>query len=118
MAIIAQRYVEQTGLEKSRFKGFDLADRKYTVKSFDCKSCSNQCEIRQVTIEGEKEKLYYGSRCEKFDVKRQAEKEQNTLPRLFEEREKKLLEGYDPERKAGPKIGVPYALFMHEQFAS
>ncbi len=116
MALIAKRHVEQTGLASSSFKGFDLGNRNYTVKSFDCKSCSNQCEIRQVTIEGEKDKLYYGSRCEKYDVKRKAAKEQNTLPRLFAEREEMLLAGYDPDRVAGPRIGVPFVLFMHEQF--
>ncbi|MBI5694323.1 MAG: hypothetical protein HZC51_01090 [Nitrospirae bacterium] len=116
MAIIAQRHAKQTGLAASSFKGFDLGNRNYSIKSFDCKSCSNQCEIRQVTIEGEDGKLYYGSRCEKFDVKRKVAKENNPLPRLFAEREAMLLEGYDPERVAGPKIGIPFTLFMHEQF--
>ena len=116
MALIAKKHVELTGLAKSSFKGFDLGDRKYTVKSFDCKSCSNQCEIRQVTIEGEEGKLFYGSRCEKYDVKRKAAKEQNTLPMLFAEREKMLMDGYDPEKVSGPRIGIPYVLFFHEQF--
>jgi len=116
MALIARRHVRETGLHKSSFKGFDLGNRSYTIKSFDCKSCSNLCEIRQVTIDGEKEKLYYGSRCEKYDVKRKTAKEQNTLPRLFAEREEMLVRGYDPDRTAGPRIGVPYVLFMHEQF--
>lgn len=116
MALIAKRHAEETGLKASAFKGFDLADRQYSVKSFDCKGCSNLCEIRQVTIEGEKDKLYYGSRCEKYDVKRKAAKEQNPLPRLFAEREEMLLKGYDPERVAGPRIGIPYVLFLHEQF--
>jgi predicted CoA-substrate-specific enzyme activase len=116
MAIIARRHVKQTGLERSAFKGFDLGNRSYSIKSFDCKGCSNQCEIRQVTIDGEKDKLFYGSRCEKYDVKRKSARQENVLPRLFAEREKLLLAGYDPERVAGPKIGVPFALFMHEQF--
>ncbi|MCX6907986.1 MAG: acyl-CoA dehydratase activase, partial [Verrucomicrobia bacterium] len=50
--------------EVSRFKGFDLADCTYKITSFECKSCPNNCEIRQVQIEGEKP-LFYGSRCEK-----------------------------------------------------
>jgi len=116
MAIIAQKHVKQTGLTESTFKGFDLGNRNYSVKSFDCKSCSNQCEIRQVTIEGETGKLFYGSRCEKYDVKRKAAKEQNTLPRLFAEREEWLLSGYDPDKVAGPRIGIPFTLFMYEQF--
>ena len=114
MALIAKKHAEQTGLKKSGFKGFDLGNRKYAVKSFDCKGCSNQCEIRQVTLEGESEKLFYGSRCEKYDVKRKAAKDENQLPRLFALREELLLKGYDPSKsadtsreaglkKAGPK---------------
>ncbi len=131
MALIAKKHAEQTGIKTSAFKGFDLGDRNYSVKSFDCKGCSNQCEIRQVTIEGEKDKLFYGSRCEKYDVKRKAAKDENQLPRLFALREELLLKGYDtsaptanPEasprasREAGsrPVIGIPYTLFFHEQF--
>ena len=63
-AIIA---MEQGDGEQSRFRGFDLSDRKYTVESFTCEDCSNMCEVREVKIEGEKP-LYYGSRCEKYDA--------------------------------------------------
>ncbi len=116
MALIAKKHAGQTGLKVSGFKGFDLGERNYSVKSFDCKGCSNQCEIRQVTIEGEKDRLFYGSRCEKYDVKRKAAKDENRLPRLFAMREELLLKGYSASRVAGPKIGIPYALFFHEQF--
>ena len=33
----------------------------YTVKDFVCKHCSNECDIRQFTIEGEK--TYWGDKC-------------------------------------------------------
>ncbi len=52
---------------ESKFKGFDLADRQYEITSFECSGCPNNCEIRQVKIEGEKP-LFYGSRCEKYEV--------------------------------------------------
>ncbi len=116
MTMIARRHVRAAGLSVSSFKGFDLGERSYSIKSFDCKGCSNQCEIRQVAIDGEKDRLYYGSRCEKYDVKRKAAREQNPLPRLFAEREEMLMAGYDPSIVRGPKIGIPYVLFMHEQF--
>ncbi|MGA2193509.1 MAG: acyl-CoA dehydratase activase, partial [Nitrospirota bacterium] len=116
MALIARKQVKERKIDRSTFKGFDLGNRKYSLKSFDCKGCSNLCEIRQVTIEGETDRLYYGSRCEKYDVKRKAARRENTLPRLFEERERLLLKGYDPDTRRGPKIGIPYVLFLHEQF--
>ena len=50
-AILAQEHCKEKGIEKSRFRGFDIADLKYDITSFECKSCSNLCEIRKVTVE-------------------------------------------------------------------
>jgi predicted CoA-substrate-specific enzyme activase len=97
--------------ETSRFKGFDLADREYTITSFECAGCPNHCEIRQVQVAGEKP-LYYGSRCEKYEVDRK--KQLVDLPDLLLERENWLY-GLEPppERRRG-KIGLPRTLFLQE----
>ncbi|MBW1917551.1 MAG: CoA activase [Deltaproteobacteria bacterium] len=95
----------------SGFKGFDLADREYEVTSFECNGCPNHCEIRQVKVAGEKP-LFYGGRCEKYEVKR--DQIQVELPDLFKEREAWL---YGPEPpKEGPRgpIGLPRVMFFHE----
>jgi predicted CoA-substrate-specific enzyme activase len=107
-AILAMR---ERDWKESRFKGFDLADRRYTVTSFECKSCPNNCEIRQVQIEGEKP-LFYGSRCEKYEVDTQ--KKVVDIPDLIKERED-LLYGDEPppEGKRGP-IGIPRTMFFQE----
>ena len=101
----------------SRFKGFDLADRRYAVESFECSECSNHCEVRRVTIEGDRP-LHYGSRCGKFDEeKRQSLGED--LPRLFAERQKMLLTPYTPAAKLpddAPTVGIPRATFFWETF--
>ncbi|MCX5800194.1 MAG: acyl-CoA dehydratase activase [Candidatus Eisenbacteria bacterium] len=101
----------------SRFKGFDLSDRPYEVTSFECTDCANRCEINCVKVEGEKP-LYYGSRCEKYDVDRGASKGED-LPDLFKERERLLLETYkDSGEKSNdaPKIGMPRSLIFHDLF--
>ena len=103
-AIIA---MEETPGE-SRFKGFDLARRRYSVESFECQDCSNNCEVKRVSIEGERP-LHYGSRCGKFDEDRKAG-EGEVLPRLFREREQALLNSYEPRQPAQPngkRIGIP-----------
>ena len=64
VAILAMK---EKSWEKSGFKGFDLSKRSYTIDTFECKGCENLCEIRRVICEGETP-LYYGSRCEKYDV--------------------------------------------------
>jgi predicted CoA-substrate-specific enzyme activase len=107
-AILAMR---ERDWEESKFKGFDLADRHYQVSSFECSGCPNHCEVRQVQIEGEKP-LFYGSRCEKYEVDRT--QKQYDLPNLLAEREDWLY-GPDPpkEGKRGA-IGIPRAMFFQE----
>ncbi|MBU4320145.1 MAG: hypothetical protein KJ739_03545, partial [Nitrospinae bacterium] len=52
------------------FKGFELSKRSYEVSSFECKGCPNVCEINRIKIEGEDGYLFYGGRCEKYDVRK------------------------------------------------
>ncbi|MCX7012900.1 MAG: acyl-CoA dehydratase activase [Candidatus Sumerlaeota bacterium] len=100
----------------SRFRGFDFSRRKYNVRTFVCRSCDNLCEIREVRLDGEKP-LYYGSRCEKYDVERHA-KASSDLPDLFAERQALLLEaGKDLTAgvpKAKGRVGIPLALAFYE----
>ncbi len=65
-AILSIEAASATGFRTS-FKGFDIYRRKYNVTTFPCEDCSNHCEIRKVEIEDE-ETLYYGSRCEKYEL--------------------------------------------------
>jgi predicted nucleotide-binding protein (sugar kinase/HSP70/actin superfamily) len=96
--------------EKSSFKGFDLSKRPYQIESFECKGCENLCEIRKVTVENESP-LFYGSRCEKYDVVRRVEKRE--IPDLFKTRDDLLNYAYDTTSNGEP-IGVPKILNMWE----
>ncbi|MBC7289540.1 MAG: CoA activase, partial [Armatimonadetes bacterium] len=100
----------------SRFKGFDLSERRYTLESFECGDCPNRCEINVVTVEGEAP-LYYGSRCEKYDVDR-SKHHRPDLPDLFRERERMLLRSYQPPDlpEDAPKIGIPRAHLFHDLY--
>lgn len=111
VAILA---MEERNWEKSNFKGFDLSKRRYEQSSFECKGCPNLCLIRKVSIEGEKP-LYYGSRCEKYDVVKRSKG--SNLPDLFEERERVLFASYEGEERLScnsPEIGIPRILYLHE----
>jgi len=106
----------------SRFKGFDLARRPYEISSFECKSCSNVCEINRVKVQGEDGYLFYGGRCEKYDVRRA---QKSALPDLFAFREEMLWKEHE-KRKAlcvsshithhasRTKIGIPYIFYFHD----
>jgi len=114
-AILAKEY-KDAHPGPSNFKGFDLSERSYTIKTFECKGCDNRCLIRQVSIENEPP-LFYGSRCEKYDVVKK--KKRVDLPNLFEEREALLLSAYegDPENPEDASvIGIPRLLYFHEYF--
>ncbi|MGE5750844.1 MAG: acyl-CoA dehydratase activase [Nitrospirota bacterium] len=109
-AILAMR--EGTG--RSTFKGFDLSKRAYSISTFECAECANRCDIRRVSFDGEKP-LFYGSRCEKYDVKKKSSPS-GVLPDLFSEREK-LLTGTDLSRTTADgvlSIGIPRMLYVND----
>ena len=103
--------------QKTRFKGFDISRIPYTVDKFTCKSCANMCEIRRVQIEGEVKPLYYGGRCEKWEIEDRKGKGEG-IPNLFEERNEMLIDGFVEEPKDERiTIGIPRALMLfYQQF--
>ncbi|HON84586.1 MAG TPA: acyl-CoA dehydratase activase [Syntrophorhabdaceae bacterium] len=107
VAILAMK---ERNWDRSTFKGFDLSKRRYEIETFECKGCENLCEIRKVTVEKEAP-LYYGSRCEKYDVVRRVEKKE--IEDLFKVREDLLFNVYNKEAD-GDVIGIPRILNMHE----
>ena len=112
VAILAHR---EKSWKDSKFKGFDLSERQYEISSFECNGCANACEIRKVIVEGERP-LFYGSRCEKYEV-RKKEEGRDDIPDLFAERTEWLLN--PPEAKPLTKesrgvIGLPRAMFFQE----
>ena len=111
MALIAKR--EMTG--PTHFKGFELSERSFTVSSFQCKGCPNVCEINRVKIEGEGGQLYYGGRCEKYDIKRK----KSELPDYFSLREELLwkphFERASSPAPGRPVIGLPYIFYFEDQ---
>lgn len=103
--------------QKTRFKGFDISKIPYTIDSFICPACSNHCEIRRVRIEGEKRPLFFGGRCEKWELDERKGKGEG-IPDLFEERTSFLLEGFKEEPKNEKiTIGIPRGLMVfYQQF--
>ena len=103
--------------QKTRFKGFDIRSAEYTLSSFTCKECVNNCEIRQVNIKEEKKPLFYGGRCEKYE-KEDRKTRNDTIPDLFKKRTEILLEGFREDNPEGKTtIGIPRSLMLfYQQF--
>ena len=120
MALIVMRHTQGIAASDSRrtsFKGFALSERSHEISSFECKGCPNVCEINRVKIAEEEGYLFYGGRCERYDVKRQ--KEPSALPDLFTFREEMLWKEHTKRlSKTGngqtTAIGIPYLFFFHD----
>ncbi len=102
--------------DKTRFKGFDVSEVPFTQDKFTCNGCSNQCEIQRVKIKGQKKPLFYGGRCDKFEVEERKGKGKD-IPNLFEQRLKLLNGDYKEEKpdKNKTKIGIPRGLMLYYQ---
>ncbi len=106
-----------TNGQETKFKGFDISKRKYTIDKFICNACSNMCEIRRVRIEGEKKPLFYGGRCDKWEIE-DRKGHGKDIPNLFDERMEFLLNGFEETPKDDRiSIGIPRALMLfYQQF--
>jgi predicted CoA-substrate-specific enzyme activase len=103
--------------EKTRFKGFGVRNATYKMSRFVCQGCTNHCEIRRIKIDGEKKSLYYGGRCEKYEMD-DRKKAANNIPDLFKKRTEMLMEGFveDDTRNLKPiSVGIPRALMVYFQ---
>jgi predicted CoA-substrate-specific enzyme activase len=89
---------DAVGSGPTRFKGFSIGRKKYTVDKFTCKSCPNRCEIRRVRIEGESRPLFYGGRCERYEME-DRKKRGKDIENLFEVREKLLFGNSFPDNR-------------------
>jgi predicted CoA-substrate-specific enzyme activase len=65
-AMLAREYASRNG-GRTRFKGFESSQFTYTTLAFECKGCSNHCEIVGIKVNDETV-ARWGSRCGKWDV--------------------------------------------------
>ncbi len=111
MALIARDHMRASGKSSAAFIGWQRSRAPYEVSSFACGGCSNLCEINRVKIEGEQRKLFYGGRCEKYDINR---RDTSSIPDLFKERDTMLWAEVRPPRGGRPVIGIPYIFYFNE----
>ena len=109
-AIGAALLAKEDASGPSRFKGFHrVIDSDYTLSTFTCKVCENNCVISRMQMPGEKP-TFYGSRCDLFDSSLGQERRET----LFDERERLLFSEYNPGSGTGPKVGIPRALMVYD----
>jgi predicted CoA-substrate-specific enzyme activase len=116
MALLARERMGRTG-EVTSFRGWDLSAVDYTVKDFVCKHCTNECDIRQFTIEGEK--TYWGDKCSDRYRKRAKVDKQPVIDDLVALRERLLLEPFEAAAQraaAAPHtVGIPRTMYTFDR---
>jgi len=116
MALLARERVQRTG-EPTSFRGWDLGQVDYTVVDFVCKACSNECDVRQFTIEGQK--TYWGDKCsDRYRKPAKVDKEP-VIVDLVAFREERLLEPYlaaaEQAGEAAPTVGLPRSMYTYDR---
>jgi predicted CoA-substrate-specific enzyme activase len=121
MALIAQQWHQATH-GASRFRGYDLSRLSMASRDFVCKACSNLCDIKEFTIQGQKS--YWGDKCSDKFRKPSPTGRKPVIEDLFAFRER-LLEGLPGHAVAGPKfqrtpgrlcVGIPRTMTMWDLY--
>jgi len=107
-------------LPVSTFRGFDLTKTRFQTREFVCKACSNYCDMKEITIDGQK--TYWGDKCSDKFRKRVRTGRKPVIPDLLALHDQMLLDGYrapDPVAQLNsgtPRVGIPQATFYYDRF--
>ncbi|HEX7485554.1 MAG TPA: acyl-CoA dehydratase activase [Vicinamibacterales bacterium] len=86
----------------TRFRGYDLTRLERTTRDFVCRACTNECDIKEFTIEGQKS--YWGDKCSDRYRRPSPPARQPIVEDLLEYRDRLL------EEITGAPVATPEAL--------
>lgn len=66
-ALLSREHMEYNGTQPTRFRGLAVSEQHYATSSFECKACSNLCEIVQIK-KGREVIARWGGRCDRWDT--------------------------------------------------
>ena len=115
LALIARQWRQATN-GASKFRGYDLSRLSMKSRDFVCQACSNLCDIKEFTIEGQKS--YWGDKCSDKFRKPSATGRKPVIEDLFAFREK-LIEELTPKPaalKSKLRIGIPRAMSIIDRY--
>ncbi len=115
-AVGAARLAYMANPEQPTFRGFEaVAEATYEITSFECKGCSNRCDVNTFQMQGGP-KYFYNDRCEKFSAVHKKNLGSG-LPDLFAEREQMMMEAFTKSAPEGaPRVGIPRGLLFSEYY--
>lgn len=98
----------------TKFRGFDITKINYTMREFACNVCTNQCDIQEFNVSGEK--TYWGDKCSiKFRKKAHTDNKP-AIKDLFKIRKELLQNGGRQTAFRQIKIGIPKTMFYFDRF--
>jgi len=98
----------------SRFRGYDLNRVDYTSRDFVCRACSNDCDMKEFVVEGQK--TYWGDKCSDKFRKRTRTDREPVIADLLEVRDSLLLRTWRAKISAQRTVGIPRAMFFYDRF--
>ncbi len=112
-ALIARDRMEGSN-SVSRFRGYSLGQIKFSSRDFVCRACSNYCDVKEFTIEGQR--TYWGDQCSDKFRKPSHSDRQVVIEDLIEFREKLLEQSLDAPTEKRPVLGIPRAMYYYDYF--
>ena len=113
MALIAQEVMRTRG-GRSKFRGYSLHQVDFTSREFVCQACSNSCDMKEFTIEGQR--TYWGDKCSDKFRKRARTDRKPVFEDLLEYRDQLLDQVLRPPRGRGKTVGIPRTMFYYDRF--
>ena len=113
MALLARERM-QGAEQPSRFRGYDLNQVDYTSRDFVCRACSNDCDMKEFVIDGQK--TFWGDKCSDKFRKRMHTDREPVIADLFEVRDRLLLRAWRPHIATHRTVGIPRAMFFYDRF--
>ncbi|HVN04179.1 MAG TPA: acyl-CoA dehydratase activase [Bryobacteraceae bacterium] len=116
MALIARQWHLATR-GRSRFRGYHFDRLHLSSRDFVCRACSNLCDIKEFTIEGQKS--YWGDKCSDKFRKPSTTGRQPVIDDLFACRERIIEDlsaaGNRPQA-GGLRVGIPRAMSTFDRY--
>ncbi len=121
MALIARQWHRATQ-GRTRFRGYDLSRLEMSSRDFVCKACSNHCDIKEFTIEGQKS--FWGDKCSDRYRKASRTGRKAVIEDLFAFRDRQIEEitgaPLFPKklrlRPGAVNVGIPRTMSMYERY--
>ncbi|MEO8657998.1 MAG: acyl-CoA dehydratase activase-related protein, partial [Bryobacteraceae bacterium] len=115
MALIARDWHRSTR-KASKFRGYDLSRLDVQTRDFVCHACTNECDIKEFKIEGQKS--FWGDKCSDKYRKVFNSCRKPVIEDLFAFREKVMAElTATPEAiTGGPLVGIPRTMSTFDRY--